>query len=249
MFRDALRTNALLQKSPKRKTKMSLYLYINLFTIGPLFFSFDKKVAFYKYFKSLFFAIIITACLFIPWDVFFTQNGIWGFNKQYIVGWYLFDLPLEEWLFFVTVPFSCTFIHYVVKNKIKNKIPLKIARIGWNILAVLLLVIGLSVLKQHYTSVTFILCSLAIFSINYLNAEFMKDYILTYLFCCIPFLIVNSILTGSFTENPVVWYNNDHIFEPRIGTIPMEDTIYNLLLLLLICFFTNHFHTLKKARK
>ena len=74
----------------------------------------------------------------------------------------------------------------------------------------------------------------------------MTDFMLTYLIALIPFLIVNSILTGSFTEEPVVWYNDTHNFGIRLGTIPLEDTVYNLLLLLLSTFFTHYFHTRKK---
>ena len=35
-----------------------------------------------------------------------------------------------------------------------------------------------------------------------------------------------------FTENPVVWYNNDFNLGIRIGTIPLEDFIYNFSLII-----------------
>jgi lycopene cyclase domain-containing protein len=205
-------------------------------------------VCFYKYFKSLFIAIIITALLFIPWDIYFTSIGIWGFNKEHLTGVYFYNLPIEEWLFFITVPFSCTFIHYVIKTNIKNKVPIKITNSIWIIFSFILLLIGLFNQNQFYTSLAFILCSFAIFIVNHFHKHFMKDYLLTYLFCLIPFLIVNSILTGLFTKTPVVWYNENHIFGLRIGTIPIEDTVYNMLLLLLICFFTDFIYTFKKDK-
>jgi lycopene cyclase domain-containing protein len=225
---------------------MSLYLYINIFTICTLLFSFDKRVRYYQYFPALLLAILITGCLFIPWDILFTQKGIWGFNKEYILGIYIQDLPLEEWLFFITVPFSCAFIHVVLKTKVKFKIPLKYSGIVWNTLSILLLILGLLSTSQYYTSLTFILCSIGLTVVNLFHKEFMRNYLLTYLFCLIPFMIVNSILTGSFTDAPVVWYNEAHIFGFRIGTIPIEDTIYNRLLLLMICFFTDYFYSFKR---
>ncbi len=226
---------------------MNLYLYINIFTFCTFLFSFDKKVAFYQYFKPLLIAILLTGLLFIPWDILFTKHEIWGFNKEYLLGYYLFKLPIEEWLFFITVPYSCTFIHYVLKTKIQNKIPLKTAMTSWYVLAGIILTIGFLNMSQQYTSIAFILCGISIIAVNYYDPAFMKDYLLTYIFCLIPFFIVNSILTGSFTEKPIVWYNNNHIFGIRLGTIPIEDSIYNMLLLLLICFLTHYFHTLKKA--
>ena len=77
----------------------------------------------------------------------------------------------------------------------------------------------------------------------------MRDFLLTYVVCFIPFLIVNGILTGGFTKNPVVWYNENEIIGWRIGTIPIEDSIYNMLLLVLVTFFTTFFQAKKTSLK
>ncbi|GAA4270533.1 hypothetical protein GCM10022257_26340 [Hyunsoonleella aestuarii] len=49
----------------------------------------------------------------------------------------------------------------------------------------------------------------------------------------IPFFIVNGILTGSFIENEVVWYNNNENLSFRLFTIPIEDSIYAFSLILM----------------
>jgi lycopene cyclase domain-containing protein len=225
---------------------MSLYLWLNIATFGTIFLSFDKKVAFYKYFKSLAIAMFLTAIVFIPWDSLFTYEGVWGFNDFYILGPRLFKLPLEEWLFFITVPFSCTFIHYVLKAYFKNPFSTRFTSIFWLIFSILIVLIGVLYSDQYYTFSSFLIAGVAVFVINLYNPKFMTDFMLTYLIALIPFLIVNSILTGSFTEEPVVWYNDTHNFGIRLGTIPLEDTVYNLLLLLLSTFFTHYFYTRKK---
>ncbi len=218
---------------------MSLYLWLNIITFGTFFLSFDKKVAFYKHFKALSIAILINALIFIPWDSYFTSIGIWGFNKKYVLGAFFLNLPIEEWLFFISVPFSCTFIHNVLKSYFKNPIQLKFSTKFWNYFSILILIIGILNTNQLYTSTSFILCSISLLLINYFKPLFMKEFMLTYLIALIPFILVNSILTGSFTDSPIVWYNEYHIFGFRIGTIPIEDTIYNMLLLIIPVFITD----------
>ena len=74
----------------------NLYLIINILVlIGPLSLSFDKKVAFYKYLKALGLSILIMMGVYIPWDIIFTANNIWGFNDQYLTGITIVNLPLE----------------------------------------------------------------------------------------------------------------------------------------------------------
>ncbi len=189
--------------------------------------------------------MFLTAIVFIPWDSLFAYKGVWGFNDKYIIGPRIFKLPIEEWLFFITVPFSCTFIHYVLKAYFKNPFSTRFTSKFWSIFSVLIVLIGVFASNQYYTFSSFLLAGIAIFVINLYHQKFMTDFMLTYIVALIPFLIVNSILTGSFTEEPVVWYNDHHNFGIRLGTIPLEDSIYNMLLLLFCTFFTHYFYTRK----
>ena len=45
----------------------------------------------------------------------------------------------------------------------------------------------------------------------------------------VPFLLVNGVLTYL----PIVWYNNSYNLGRRIVSIPVEDTMYSMLMLLL----------------
>jgi len=210
---------------------MYTYLLLNIFTIAiPLALSFDKKVQFWKKWKFLFPAIFITLIFFIIWDHFFTKEGIWGFNPDYLVGVWLLGLPLEEWLFFITVPYACVFIYESLNAYIKTDNLKSIATVVTFPLATLLIILALVFNDQAYTfynflfSGFFILLHWLLFRYKYLG-RFLRAYLVH----LIPFVVVNGVLTSI----PVVWYNNAENFSFRIGTIPVEDFIYSLLLLLM----------------
>ena len=90
-----------------------LYLWLNLGSLSiPFLFSFHPKLKFYKRWKALFLGILFSMLIFIPWDIIFTINGFWGFNPNYFLDIKLFSLPIEEWLFFICIPYACVFTHY-----------------------------------------------------------------------------------------------------------------------------------------
>jgi lycopene cyclase domain-containing protein len=221
-----------------------LYLILDLATLlGPLVLSFDKKVAFYKTWKALFPAIGIMMLLFIPWDMYFTEIGVWGFNPDYLSGIYIGNLPLEECLFFIVVPYACVFIYACLKAYLPN---LSMSTSFQNniILALffaLVLFIFLD-LSAKYTTLTFSLLAIYLLAQKYVfKSEWLNYFLLAYAISLIPFLIVNGILTGAWIDEQVVWYSSDHIIGKRIGTIPVEDTMYNMLMLLMTVHFYEFF--------
>lgn len=210
---------------------MFTYLILNLLTVSfPLIRSFEDKIAYASKWKFLFPAILITGTFFIIWDHYFTSWGIWGFNSDFITGIYFFELPIEEWLFFITVPFACVFIYEVVNFFVKED-PLKnYSGIITAIVIAALVVVAVSNLEKIYTAVTF---SLTAFFLALHWFVFKKKYLgkfyLTYIIHLIPFLLVNGVLTYL----PIVTYNDTENLGIRIFTIPIEDTIYSMLLLLM----------------
>lgn len=212
-----------------------LYLIIDLAAISlPLAFSFYPKANFSKKWKYLFPAIVIPAIIFLVWDEWFTRMGVWGFNPDYLTGIYLFNLPLEEVLFFICIPYACVFTYEAVGyfskrdyfKHVVNKINI--------FLIVVLTVIALLNYYRWYTFITFVSLSLFLLYLHVrLKPEFLGKFYLSYLFILIPFFLTNGILTGTGIESEVVWYNDAENLGIRMGTIPVEDTFYGMLLILM----------------
>lgn len=190
----------------------------------------DKRAQLHLKARALSFALVITAIVFLVWDVWFTDLGVWSFNPEFISGIKIFMLPIEEWMFFFTIPFSCMFIHEVLKFYYPNvKSEIIEEYFPWIILLVGL-VMSLVYIEHIYTQVTFTLLVLyVLFSKYVIKFKNYTRFLLTYLFCLPPFYLVNGILTAF----PVVIYNNSENLGIRIGTVPLDDHFYLMLLLLM----------------
>lgn len=212
------------------------YLFLHLFTVIPVFLlSFDEKVAYYKTWNRLWMPILVVAVFFIFWDIFFTLKGVWGFNARYLTGLNLWNLPIEEVLFFITVPFACVFIHECLNRYFPGSFLGKREPLVTKFLIVLFFVVAFFSFEKAYTFATFFLTGVFLV-INrwWFGSEFRDRFYFTYLVSLIPFLLINGALTGSFTEEPIVLYNGDEFLGLRIFTIPIEDSVYGFLLLMLV---------------
>ena len=215
------------------------YLGLDLFTLSfPLLRSFDPRITYWKKWPGLFTGIAVMAVVFIIWDAIFTANGVWGFNPRYLTGPHIFGLPIEEWLFFLVVPYACVFLYEVMRYYVKRDILGKIARPLSIALMTLLLVVGVLYIDHIYTAVTF-LCTAAMLALHVfvLKSPYLGRFYVGYAVSLIPFLLVNGILTGWLLDEPIVWYNDAENLGLRINTIPIEDSVYLLFFLLLTITF------------
>ncbi|MFH1118931.1 MAG: lycopene cyclase domain-containing protein [Bacteroidota bacterium] len=214
---------------------MSYYFWINLLSISvPLIVSFDRRLKFHHNWKFLFPAMLATMVVFIPWDVYKTNTGVWGFNPDYLQGYYIFNLPVEEWLFFIAIPYACLFTYHSFEYLIKKDFLGPYAETITAVLIAILLVVAAINPGLTYTFVTFL--SAAVFLTLHLfvfRTAYLGRFYFTFLVILIPFFIVNGALTGSFTPEPVVWYDDARNLGIRLGTIPLEDSVYGLILLLM----------------
>jgi len=208
------------------------YLLLMLGTMAvPLAFSFEKQVRFYTKLKYLLPAILFSGAIFIIWDLRFEELGIWSFNPEYLLGIYILNLPVEEWLFFIAIPYATVFIYEVLKVQLPH---FEKPNLFLGVSLVLLVVFALTAYffrERLYTFFNFFLLTIY-FGYTIFRNQFKQHYTrfyLTWLISLIPFLIVNGFLTAL----PVVEYNDAHNLGIRIFTIPIEDFFYFFLLLLM----------------
>ncbi len=217
---------------------------LNLITLaGPLALSFDKKVAFYKNWRYLFPAIAFMMVLFISWDAIFASIGVWSFNEQYILGFKIFNLPIEEWLFFITVPYACVFVYECLNYYFPNKFFERKARLITLFLFIFCLIVYFFYANKLYTGITALFAAFGLFiHLLFLRKnKYMGNFYRAFVVCIIPMLIVDGILTSK----PIIIYNEMEKSPFRIGQIPWEDFLYNLLMLLMVIGF---YENLKRKR-
>ena len=213
---------------------MSLYFLLLLASVAaPIILSFDKRLQFYKQWKYVLPSIFIVAVVYIYFDVLLTESGIWGFNPRYLSGHYIFNLPIEECLFFFAIPYASIFLHYSIKEYFpKLKFSDNKTRIILQLLIAFNLLILIFQFDKHYTMYisikTIIVLLLALFD----KSKTTNIFLITFLVILIPFIIVNGILTGSFIADEIVWYNNAENLGIRFFTIPVEDFAYAFSMIL-----------------
>jgi lycopene cyclase domain-containing protein len=211
------------------------YLLINIFAVLiPFLFSFHNKIKFNREWNSFFPALILTGSIFIIWDIYFTDLKVWGFNTEYLTGIFLFNLPVEEILFFLCIPYACVFTYHCFGLFLKINISDKNENVLSTSLITLLLITAILNYTKLYTATTFIVLLTLLLILKFIvKAKWLSKFYITYAVLLIPFLIVNGILTGSGVDHPIVFYNDDENLGIRLLTIPIEDVFYGMVLILL----------------
>ena len=219
------------------------YLLILLFTVFVCFIaSFDKRIKFNKHFGSFLKSAILVAIPFILWDIWFTAHGVWWFNYDYTLGIKVAGLPIEEWLFFICIPFSCVFTYFCFDTFFKLD-----WLSGFNNIIVFVSIIVCSLIAllhpdKTYTFVTAIATILTLIYLHFIvRAPWISQASFVFFILMLGFFPVNGILTGTGLESPIVNYNPKEFLGIRLLTIPIEDAVYGYTQFLLVIYFFKMF--------
>ena len=215
------------------------YLLINFFTVIICFiFSFHPKIKFNRHFGAFIKASGLVGLVFILWDIWFTKHCVWWFNYKYLIGIKISELPIEEILFFICIPFSCVFTYFCLDKFFKLNWKPNSEKIFVVISSILFLGIALYYQDRIYTFITFLSTSISLLVLFFiLKINWIGKASFIYLILMPGFLVVNGILTGTGLDSPIVNYNSENFIGLRILTIPIEDVFYGYEMILWNLFF------------
>jgi lycopene cyclase domain-containing protein len=205
------------------------YLAIDICTLlGPLLMAGERSVRFSAVLRLLVWTIPLVALPFLLWDHVFTELGVWSFNPQFTTGLHLGFLPIEEVLFFFTVPLACLYLYEIVRRHYLRRdselqTPVRLAELT-RLLGYCLLFASLLVLTRKYTCAVCILGGIALLHAS--RQKYLFIFSISYVLHLVPFLMINGLLTAL----PVVLYNPREMLNLRCGSIPVEDFLYSLVL-------------------
>ena len=208
------------------------YLLILIGTIAaPLFYSFEKQLSFYTNLKYLLPAMLFTGAIFIIIDLRFEQRAIWRFNPEFTIGVNILNLPIEEWLYFIAVPFLGVAVYEFLKTRFFD---FERPKVFLALSLVLLLLFGVTAYLSRQKIYPFFIFFLLTIYLGYtifrdkFQIHYTKFY-LAYFIMLIPFLIISGLITAL----PIVEYNPDFILGIRLFKIPVENFATLFLLLLM----------------
>jgi lycopene cyclase domain-containing protein len=210
--------------------ELTYYLFNLLVFMPVLLLSIFTDVQPHKDWRTLLRCVLFVSLPFMYWDIWAANEGHWGFNPEYVTTFRFLNVPVEEFLFFITVPFACLYVWGVIKKHYRAK-----KQISTSLLTVILS-LGL-------------LASFLLLTANWGNgytrsagAAFLLTIALLWrqktLVCSRQFWMFQVVLLGLFvlansalTALPVITYGEASYIGFRIGTIPLEDFFFNFALI------------------
>lgn len=211
------------------------YLIFNLIILFlPLISYFFYKNMYFPKFFPFIISIILSAFLFIIHDIK-VNNKWWSFNNKYIIGLKIFNLPVEEYLFFIVISFSCLVIW-------EN---LKIFSINYSFISIILIFLIFFVyfnsrkLNREYTKFVIFTNIILIFLDKILKINLFLNPIFNIYILIIFFLTL--FFNYYLTKKPIVVYNEKYNSGKKILTIPIEDFFYGINFIYLLTISYEYF--------
>jgi len=197
----------------------------------PLALSFGRSTSFHKNWKYVFPAIIITAAIFLMWDIKFTDAGIWNFNPDYLLCYGYRGLPVEEWLYFLAIPYACLFVYEAVKRLLPSFEKANLfAGISLGLIVVFA-ILSYTCRTHLYSFFSFLFLTVYLGYTIFRNRfkAHLTNFYLTFFICLVPLFLIRVFLVNM----QVIDFHPNHILGITLFHVPVED-LSNFFLLVLM---------------
>ncbi len=207
------------------------YLLFNFVVIaGPVASQFSRQI---KHVSRWRLKLLVSGIVMIPyviWDVL-VAGSHWWFNDAYTLDFRLFGLPIEEWLFFITVPFGCLLVWETLPHTDSWLGRLKSLRyVRTSLYTTLPIGVWIFSTGKQYTGLVLFCFGLVALVDTLLGVDLLLRP-KTYLYLVIVSVLI-LVFNGYLTARPVVLYGEAYQVGYRILTIPLEDIGYGFTLML-----------------
>jgi len=190
--------------------------------------SFFPYLSYYKKFPYVLFSIFAGGLFFITWDIIATVRGDWSFNPEYVMGISFAGLPLEEVLFFLSVPYSLLLLYEQAAFIFNDRtVPWKQGA-GYAA-GMILILLSFLFTGKNYTFIAIFSAGIVLLGMSLFYSGIMVRLAFWAYFISgfLLFILFNYFLTSL----PVVIYSPSAVCGVRFLTIPLEDFFYNFTMM------------------
>ncbi len=181
----------------------------------------NKRLNVYSSVKYMFPAIAFSAAILIMIDLQFAKLAVWSYHPKYVLGINLLDLPVEEWLFYIVVPFLGIFIYEFVKQQFSR---FEYPNFSLLLSFIVLVLVGITSYSSHSKTYPFFLFFLITIYLGYtifrnrFKTHYTKFY-LSYILLLVPFILIEKVLIGL----PIIEYNDVYFLGAQLFSVPIEN--------------------------
>jgi len=221
------------------------YLIFNIIVLsGPLLLGWLKPFYFLNRWPKVLASAVLVSIPYLVWDSLVTGLH-WEFNFHYTTGLVVLNLPIEEILFFITVPAACLFTWEMISRRMDEKPVSFMNRI--RPLFYLLPVAGtiLLIYGKQYTGLATFFLGLAVALDQVIKTNLLLQKRFMFFFALS--LLFTLVFNGYLTWRPVVVYNELYQLDLRIFTIPIEDFWYGFSMIYFNTILYEKFRTRKSG--
>ena len=207
------------------------YLLVNLglLLFSGLVFS-NRQINFAGQSKFIILAVLINVFAFSVPTEFLTQLKVVVFNPPYLSGMTLWELPIEELLLSLLLPFSGIAIYLFLNVRYKDNSLEKYSLALSNMMLGVCIAMLYFGHQKLYTLFTFSILLVFLLYIEYVNKiRFMYKFYRAFLVSLLLFYTVYGILTSI----PVIQYTTEETLNFNFSHIPFESHFYYMSMLLL----------------